>query len=136
MARAAVVVNHQDLPKNSGRDEVKSSGHPADKESPLPASPTINELIEARERADAGLRLAMPQLAERLGVGEDHPEPEPIAAEAFERTGSDLLDIRAALVVAGARFPLKGHVAIHQALNGLVNGVDDLAALLSERSPS
>jgi hypothetical protein len=120
--------------KNDGRG-VPAPGRPADKEKALPAEPTINQLIEARERADAGIRLAMPQLAEQLG-GVPEGEPDRISPEAFERTGSDLLDIRAALVVAGARFPLKGHEAIHQAINGLINGTDDLASLLSERRPS
>jgi hypothetical protein len=128
-------MTHRDLHKKSGRG-AETPDHTADKEQALPAEPTINELIEARERADAGLRLAMPQLAERLGAGEPDPEPEPIAAEAIERTGSDLLDIRAALMVAAGRFPLKDNDEIHGWINALVNGTDALAALLSERCSS
>lgn len=94
------------------------------------------DLVEARENMDAGLRLAFPMLAEQRRPQVADPEPEPVAAEAIQRTGTDLLDIRAALMVSAGRFPLEGNEEIHGWINALINGTDSLAALLSERSPS
>lgn len=54
--------------------------------------PSNEELIEARERADRGLRLAFPELTERLSVAQPQPDLDP--EEAAKRAGSDLLDIR------------------------------------------
>lgn len=95
------------------------------------------ELIEAREQADAGIRAALPQFMESLERVESGsaPKPEPVSAEAIQKTGTDLLDIRAALQVIGTRFPLDGDEEIHGWVNALINGTDSLAALLSERSP-
>lgn len=86
---------------------------------------------EAMERLDNGERLAL-WMSQRLMEIAD-PEPEAIKEEAIHQTGSDLLDIRAALVVAAARFPLAGNEDVRQWFNALLNGVDALAAELSDR---
>jgi hypothetical protein len=118
--------------KSSARDG-ESSGRPTNTEDTVRAEPTINELIEARERADAGVRLAMPKLAEQLDLGGGQAEADPAAAEeAAQRTGPDLLDVRAALIVAAARFPLSDE-ALHKAFNDAVNRVDGIGAMLAER---
>lgn len=98
------------------------------------AAPTDAELIEARERTDAGVRLAMPELAEQLGIGAAQPDPDPklTPEEAAHRTGPDLLDIRALLIVAAARFPLSDE-ALHMAFNDAVNRIDGIGAMLAER---
>jgi hypothetical protein len=86
---------------------------------------------EAMERLDNGERLAMSMAQRVLAIGE--PRPETVDSETVQRTGSDLLDIRAALVTAAARFPLAGNEDVHQWFNALVNGVDALAAELAGR---
>jgi hypothetical protein len=106
----------------------------AEREAKLAASD--EELIEARERADAGLRLALPQFMESLDAHDPPSSQEPVSKEAYKRTGSDLLDIRAALIVIGRRYPLEGYGDIHGTVNDLVNRVDHLGSVLSERSPS
>lgn len=109
----------------------------AEREAKLAAT-SDEELIEAREQADAGIRAAMPQFMESLARVESGaaPEPEPVSAEAIQKSGSDLLDIRAALKVIAHRFPLEGNEEVHGWVNALINGTDALAALLAERSPS
>lgn len=106
----------------------------ADREKRRLAAPTDAELIEARERTDAGVRLAMPALAERVGLGaaQSEADPDPDAEKAAHRTGPDLLDIRAALIVAAARFPLSDE-ALNKAFNDAVNRVDGIGAMLAER---
>jgi hypothetical protein len=86
---------------------------------------------EAMERLDRGERLAQAMAQRVLAIGESRPEA--VDSETVQRTGSDLLDIRAALVTAAARFPLAGNEDVHQWFNALVNGVDALAAELAGR---
>jgi hypothetical protein len=86
------------------------------------------------ERLDNGDRLALAAFRHSLGVGD--PEPEISDAEALKRTGSDLLDIRAALITAAGRFPQAGNEDVHGWFNALLNGVDALGAELGERSTS
>jgi len=59
--------------------------------------------------------------------------PAPIDPDDARKTGSDLLDVRAALVVAAARIPLDGNEDLHLRFNELVNQVDGLGLLLSDR---
>lgn len=62
----------------------------------------------------------------RMASGKETPE------EAAQRTGPDLLDLRAALIVAAARFPLSDE-ALHKAFNDAVNRIDGIGAMLAER---
>jgi hypothetical protein len=94
---------------------------------------TSDAQADAMERHDNGDRLALAALRSALGV---EPGCEPVDTEAVAKTGSDLLDIRAALVVAAGRFPLAGNEDIHGWFNALLNGVDALAAELAGRCDS
>jgi hypothetical protein len=89
---------------------------------------------EAMERLDNGERLALSMAQKVMAIAD--PASEPIDEGTVHQTGSDLLDIRAALVVAAARFPLAGNEDVHQWFNALVNGVDALAAELADRGDS
>jgi hypothetical protein len=93
-----------------------------------------NDHAEAMERLDNGERLALSMAQRVMAIGE--PRPERADGETVQRTGSDLLDIRAALITAAARFPLAGNEDIHQWFNALLNGVDALAAELAGRCDS
>lgn len=86
---------------------------------------------EAMERLDNGERLAL-SMAQRVMEIAD-PKPEPIDEETAKQIGSDLLDLRAQLVVTTRRIPLAGNDDLHQWFNALVNGVDAVAAELAER---
>jgi hypothetical protein len=94
----------------------------------------FDDHAEAMERLDNGERLALSMAQRVMVIGELCHEA--IDSEAVQRTGSDLLDIRAALVTAAARFPLAGNEDVHQWFNALVNGVDALAAELARRCGS
>ena len=100
------------------------------KDDPEPScSPTV-AFADALERLDNGDRLALAMGQRVMAIAE--PQPEPIDEETAKKTASDLLDIRAALVVAAARIPLDGNKDLHLRLNGLLNEVDDLGVLLSD----
>lgn len=62
----------------------------------------------------------------RRASGDETPE------EAAQRTGPDMLDLRAGLIVAAGRFPLSDQ-ALHQAFNEVVNRIDGIGAMLAER---
>ncbi len=115
-------MNHRDLRK------------PADA---LREEPKIEELIEARERMDAGLRLALPQLAERIGIGSKEvaapEEKAPVDHATATKVGTRLLDAHKAVMEAAVELPLDGQVDLHLALNGLVNEIDRIAGELAER---
>jgi hypothetical protein len=92
------------------------------------------QLIEAREMADAGLRLAYPQLFERLdGERRQEEEPAPIDHEDAAAIGVGLLQIEEELRSIALRLPLAGHKDLHLALNGMLNEVDRIAKVLAER---
>lgn len=86
---------------------------------------------EAMERLDNGERLALSMAQRVMAIGES--EPEPIDEETAKKTGSDLLDIRAALIVASGRIPLAGNDDLHKPLNAMVNEIDRLGTVLSDR---
>jgi len=88
---------------------------------------------DAMERLDNGDREALAAMQRAMGDIEP-PQAEPIDPEALKRTGSDLLDIRAALITAAGRFPQAGNEDIHGWFNALVNGVEALGAELGGRS--
>ena len=88
---------------------------------------------EAMECLDNGDRLGWAALQHAMGITAE-PSSKPVDAEALKKTGSDLLDIRAALITAAARFPLDGNEDVHGWFNALLNGVDALGAELGGRS--
>lgn len=119
--------------KNSARDG-ETSGRATGKENPMPVEPTIDELVEARECTDAGLRLAFPQLFERAA-----PAPEPdieVDTETASKVGADLAEARQKLIDAGMHLDLEGNVDLHLRLNALVNDIDRFGAVLAERHSS
>ena len=93
-----------------------------------------SEHIDAMERFDNGERLALSMAQKVMAIGESRSET--VDEGAVNQTGSDLLDIRAQLIVVAARFPLAGNEDVHQWFNALVNGVDALAAELADRGGS
>lgn len=97
-------------------------------------APTDEELAQAAEMADAGLRLAYPQLHERLEA-ERHQEEEPAPVEHEDATaiGVDLLEIEERLRAIAMRLPIKGHHDLHLALNGMLNEVSRLGGVLAKR---
>jgi hypothetical protein len=100
----------------------------------LPVEPTLDQLADARERADAGLRLAFPQLYERPA-----PSPEPVVevdSETVGKVGSDLAQARQKVIDAGMHLDLEGNVDLHLRLNALVNEIDRFGAVLAERHSS
>jgi hypothetical protein len=94
--------------------------------------PSIEELIEARDRTDAGLRLALPQLFDDVEP-QKAEAPASIDHETAKEIGNDLLEVQGAVSRIALALPLKGHMDIHLALNGMGNEVDRLLALVSER---
>lgn len=90
-----------------------------------------HEQAEAMERLDNGDRDAWTAVRRAMAIAKEQPEP--IDPQVAKRTGSDLLDIRAALLVIAKRIPPEGNKDIHLRLNGLVNEVQDLGTVLSER---
>jgi hypothetical protein len=95
------------------------------------ASPTQEELIDARERTDAGMRLAFPHLFDRS----DPPPfvPPPLDAEAEKRVSSKLLDAQAAIHEAAMEVPLEGEPTLHERFNALRTELDYIAVSLTER---
>jgi hypothetical protein len=98
-------------------------------------APTQEELLEARDLVDAGLRLAFPQLFERLIERPPLQKEEgaPIGHEDAAAIGGSLLEIEERLRAIALRLPLAGHTDLHLALNGMLNEVDRLAKTLAER---
>jgi len=95
----------------------------------------ISQLIDARERTDAGVRLAMPQLAEQIGLGGAHPEgtPPEIEADDARRAGVALGKCREQAIAAA--LPLSFEQSdLHLRLNALVNEIDRIGAILAERT--
>jgi hypothetical protein len=94
----------------------------------------VSQLIEARERTDAGVRLAMPQLAEQIGLGAPHPKETPpaIEPEAVDQSGAALGRGREAVMAAALPLPLE-HEDIHLRINAVVNEIDRIGAILAER---
>lgn len=129
-----------DLHKKSAGDEVKSSRHVSQGGTPV-AVPNITdaELVEAREQADAGLRLAFPQLAERASSPEV-AERQPLNPETAERVADDLATGRGELMAALKRLDLDreqdGAADLHLRIGAVVNELDDISALLAERHSS
>jgi hypothetical protein len=88
----------------------------------------ISDLIEARERADAGLRLAFPQLVESLTP--QLPAPE-LTTEDANAIGYRMGNARADLIEAMKVADVCGERELHMRLADLVNQVDELAGMLS-----
>jgi hypothetical protein len=103
------------------------------------AAPNVPDYAEALEQADAGIRLALPQFAERVGIGQA-PAPTETPAEIDEATaalvGGDLLETRTSIMAAAEHLPLEGCVDLHLRFNALVNEVDRIGAVLAERRAS
>jgi hypothetical protein len=97
--------------------------------------PSEQELLEARERADAGFRLALPHLAERLGLGakEAAQTKATIDHQTATRVGTKLLEAHEAVMDAALELPLEGQMDLHLAFNGLVNELDRISQVLAER---
>ncbi len=79
------------------------------------AAASDQELIEARERADAGIRAAMPRFVESLDRSGTTPAPsaDPVSAKAIQRIGK--------------RFPLADK-QVHLHINGMLNQSRDMGA--------
>lgn len=95
------------------------------------AETSQEELIEARERTDAGIRLACPYLFDREKSASFVPPA--LDSESAQRVSSKLLDAEVAIKAAGREIPLEGEQALHKQLNGLVNQIGDIGAVLAER---
>lgn len=96
--------------------------------------PSLAELMEARERADAGIRLAMPQLAERIGISDPEPEvpadPGPIfAIKVIDHLREARIEFREALMDADRM----GDWALHMELAKRTADLDDFLEVLGER---
>ena len=100
----------------------------------VPDAPSFEELAEARERADAGHRIAFPQL---FGKRVEHKEPVAEKAKVDHATatvvGTKLLDAHKSLMEAALALPLDGHADLHLAFNALVNEIDRISGELAER---
>jgi hypothetical protein len=99
---------------------------------------TDAELVEAVERVDRGFRLALPELAQEIGLGGEggekpQREPRPVDHATATEVGSRLLDARKAVMEAGVALPLDGQADLHLALNGLVNEIDRITGELADR---
>jgi len=96
--------------------------------------PTIDQLVDARERTDAGMRLALPHLFERPA-----PAPEPVVevdAETAQAIGVDLGEAAQKVIHAGMHLGLEEHPDLHLRLNAIVNEINDFGAVLAERHSS
>lgn len=96
--------------------------------------PSIQELIEARDRADGGVRLAMPSLFDGLGGA---AEREPLDPEVAAAVVADLATMREEGIAAMKQLDRcrdqDGAADLHVRVGRIVNGIDDLSALLVER---
>jgi hypothetical protein len=119
--------------KNSARDG-DTSGRPTNTEATVPVEPTLDQLAEAREGEENGKRLAVPSLIEELSIGAYLQDQDDQAADEQREA---VLDARAGLIRLGATIPLDDeHTHLHRRVNDLVNGLDDLRAMLAERRSS
>lgn len=95
---------------------------------------TDAELVEARERADAGVRLAMPQFAESLGLleqqGADGPK---VNSELGDAVLGKVAEARAALTQAMRLADEMEDRLAHIALGEKRERLDDLERILEER---
>lgn len=101
------------------------------------AEPSLAELAEARERADAGIRLAMPEFAERLAIGAAPFTPDQIPADldplfalkAIDHLREARIEFREALKDADRM----GDLTLHTELVDRSADLDDLLDVLTER---
>lgn len=130
-------MTHRDLKalQNSPRDDQTSGGVSQGGESMAGFKVSDEELIEARERMDAGLGRAFPQLLERLADGGDEAvcDKHAIDHETASAVGRELLNARQAIFNAAKALPLKPQTDLHLAFNGLINEIDRLAGEVAER---
>jgi hypothetical protein len=97
-------------------------------------APTDEQLLEARESADLGLRLVFPQLYERLGREQAREEmPATIDHETAAAIGADLLELRERILALEVKLPLEGNVDLHLAFNAMLNEIDRLGGVVAER---
>lgn len=98
---------------------------------------TDAELVEAAERMDAGLRLAVPMLFD--GLGPD-PVASPTSAEIdgdiADYVAGELSDAREAVLGAGKGLPLEGNIDLHLRFNSVINEIDRAVSILAERRSS
>src|SRR5215218_644416 len=84
-----------------------------------PEETTDQELAEAMERTDAGMRLAFPQLLSRMAEG-GRPEPDtsaaPVEHGVAAKVASHLMDADDAVWEASKALPLEGQLELHHAL--------------------
>lgn len=101
----------------------------------VPIEPTLEQLVEAREQVDAGLRLAFPQLHEQIAAGVQGAPADKKAVdhEIATEVGTKLLDARKAIMDAGVALPLDGQVDLHLAFSGLLNEIDRVTGELAQR---
>lgn len=100
--------------------------------------PTLNELIDARDRADGGIRLAMPQLAERIGLSAVTLDEEDEIAPLVSPELGDLIvarmdDVRVHLRKTAAIADHCGDRAAHIAISEAQDKVAELTATLIAR---
>lgn len=95
-------------------------------------APSNEELMEAAERADAGHKLAFPQLFDQSSAAA-RSTVATIDHESASAAGNELLDIKASIDKVALALPLEGQMDIHLALNVMGNEVEWLLALVSER---
>jgi hypothetical protein len=112
--------------KDAGGDQ--SPGVEPTGRSPIDRHLKISDLIEARERTDAGLRLAFPQLVESLTPSLPAPELETEDANAI---GYRMGNGRAERIEATKVADVCGERVLQMGLTDLVNQIDELAGMLS-----
>lgn len=123
------MMTHRDL-QNSARDG-DTSGRQADKERALPAEPTLEELVEAREQMDAGLRLAFPMLTEQVASEPAKPRPT-ISHEEGTAAAHELLNAEDALRKAARAVALEGNITFHLHLNVALNELREAGSELTD----
>jgi hypothetical protein len=98
-------------------------------------APTDEQLLEARESADLGLRLVFPQLFESLEREQAAEEETPatIDHETATAIGADLLELRERVLALGLKLPLEGNADLHLAFNAMLNEIDRLGGVIAER---
>lgn len=103
---------------------------------PDPLETTGEQLIEAREHADAGIRLAFPQLLSRLAEGQ-RPEEDTTAApvdhSVAAKVATHLMDADDAIWEASKALPLEGQLELHHALQSVKKEIGSIAKELDRR---
>jgi hypothetical protein len=98
---------------------------------------TDAQLREAAERADAGNRLAFPELFDSAADEPVQAKPaspkEEIDHETAAKVGRELLAAHQAIYNAAKALPLKPQIDLHLGLNGLINEIDRIAGELAKR---